>query len=113
MIAGRKQPLCRHRGQFLMQSRQDPVSHGARVRITYKRMKRVEPMKREQVRRWTEAEKQRLFSDYFERLPGTCPVCGSGVHMMMDQDADVVTLEMRCDCGNRATITPPPSGQGL
>jgi hypothetical protein len=64
-------------------------------------------------RRWTDPEKHKLFKEYFDKDPGICPVCGRTVHMMMEQSAGVVTLTMRCDCGNRAQVTPPPEAQGL
>jgi hypothetical protein len=46
-------------------------------------------------RRWTDAELHKLFSDYFDKLPGTCPVCGHEVRMMMDHNCDVAILSIR------------------
>jgi hypothetical protein len=56
-------------------------------------------------RRWTNEELHKLFREYFERLPGTCPVCASQVGMMMDHQNGSTILHLRCEgCGNTATV---------
>lgn len=56
-------------------------------------------------RLWTNDEKQKLLADYFERLPGLCPVCACEVSMMMEHGQDVATLSLRCrGCGNSGKI---------
>jgi len=66
---------------------------------------------RERARPWTEEEQQKLFRDYFDRLPGICPVCASEVHMMMEHKGDVTALVMRCGgCSNSAVVSKKLNG---
>ena len=57
-------------------------------------------------RRWTDAELHKLYRDYFERLPGMCPVCGREVGMMLDhKDGGIAILSIRCrNCDNSSTV---------
>jgi transcription elongation factor Elf1 len=56
-------------------------------------------------RRWTDAELHKLFRDYFDKLPGTCPVCGHEVAMMMDHKDNATILSIQCRfCGNSSTV---------
>jgi hypothetical protein len=56
-------------------------------------------------RRWTDSELHKLYQDYFDRLPGTCPVCGCEVGMMMDHKDVMTIISIRCrGCGNTATV---------
>jgi hypothetical protein len=58
-----------------------------------------------EARRWTDAELHRLFSDYYNKLPGVCPVCGHEVSMRMDHKDNVTLLTIRCwGCGNLSTV---------
>lgn len=57
-------------------------------------------------RRWTDEEKQQLFRQYFDRLPGVCPVCSGAVRMMLHSGGNSVTLHMFCStCRNIGQIT--------
>lgn len=57
------------------------------------------------LRPWTNAELHKLFSDYFNKLPGMCPVCGHEVSMMMDHQQYVTILSIRCrGCGNSSNV---------
>src|SRR5256885_13156926 len=67
--------------------------------------KTIPPAMSTKHRHWTETEKQKLFKDYFERLPGMCSACGRPVRMMTHHELGAVTLQLRCDCGNQASVT--------
>jgi hypothetical protein len=52
-------------------------------------------------RQWTNNDKQKLMADYFERLPGICPVCACEVSMMIEHGQAMAILSLRCrGCGN-------------
>ena len=56
-------------------------------------------------RRWTDAELHQLFRDYYDKRPGTCPVCGHEVGMMMDHKGDLTILSIICRfCHNSSTV---------
>jgi transcription elongation factor Elf1 len=58
-----------------------------------------------EARRWTNEELHKLFKDYFDKLPGICPVCQREVGMMMDHKDSVTILTIRCrNCGNSSTV---------
>lgn len=61
------------------------------------------------IRPWTNEEKEKLFNDYFKRLPGICAVCGREVRMMMEHEGEEPVLVMRCECGNRSRVRQGPS----
>jgi hypothetical protein len=60
----------------------------------------------EALRKWTEAEEQKLFDDYFSPLAGICPVCAHEVCMVMSHLGQTITLLLKCEgCSNKATVT--------
>jgi len=57
-------------------------------------------------RPWSKTEQERLFEAYFDRLPGTCPVCATPVGIRMESGGNDVVLLMRCrGCGNSAQVS--------
>jgi hypothetical protein len=62
-------------------------------------------------RAWTKKEQQKLFKDYFDRMPGTCPICGRMVSMMLDHRDEVTIVRMLCrGCHNWAVVSGKPNG---
>ncbi|HLH54916.1 MAG TPA: hypothetical protein VKY92_15000 [Verrucomicrobiae bacterium] len=65
----------------------------------------MDPDPPSQPRRWTNEELHKLFRDYFDGLPGICPVCGKEVGMMMDHKGGVTMLTIRCrGCHNSSVV---------
>jgi hypothetical protein len=61
-------------------------------------------------RPWTEQEKLQLVKQYFERLPGNCPVCAHEVSMMMENRQDSITMALVCrKCRNIGRVSPKSS----
>jgi formate dehydrogenase maturation protein FdhE len=58
-----------------------------------------------EARKWTKAEQERLFDDYFGPSEGMCPVCGEKVCMLMSYLGRTVTLLLSCNvCRNKVEV---------